>query len=78
MTSHLLNAEELRALKRPVVQKIAKVCIVLSCPCSECCVLLSVVVTDHRRVQREGIRATGKTENIIAALLDAYPNGVEP
>ena len=45
---------------------------------SECRVLLSVVVTDNRRVQREGIRANGKTEDIVAALLDAYPNGVEP
>ena len=45
---------------------------------SEPCILFGVVVTDHRHVQREGIRATGKTEAIIAELLEAYPNGVEP
>ena len=75
MSNKLLTAQDLRALKRPVVQRIAKVCIVLSCYA-----LLGhgVVVTDHRRVQREGVRANGKTEDIIAALLDAYPNGVEP
>ena len=75
MASHLLNAEALRALKRPVVQRIAKVCTVSP---SEPCILVGVVVTDHRRVQREGIRATGKTDAIIAELLEAYPNGVEP
>ncbi|EPS92562.1 hypothetical protein FOMPIDRAFT_1056751 [Fomitopsis schrenkii] len=51
MSSHLLNADALGALKRPAIQKIAK---------------------------REGIKANGKTADIIAALLEAYPNGVEP
>ena len=75
MSLNLLTAQDLRALKRPTVQRIAKVRTVLQSrvPC-----LFSVVVTDHRRVQREGIRANGKTEDIIAALLDAYPGGVEP
>ena len=38
----------------------------------------NVVATDHRPLQREGVRANGKTEDIIAALLDVCPNGVEP
>ena len=72
MSSQLLTAVELRALKRPVVQKLAKVCVVFSC------VFSSVVPAEHLPLQREGIRANGKTEDIIAALLDVYPNGVEP
>ena len=75
MSNNFLNAQDLRALKRPVVQRIAKVCTVLS---YHSLFSYGVVVTDHRRIQREGVRANGKTEDIIAALLDAYPNGVEP
>ena len=75
MSNNLLTAQDLRALKRPVVQRIAKVCTVPSC---HGLLSHSVVVTDHRRVQREGVRANGKTEDIITALLDACPNGVEP
>ena len=75
MNPNLLTAQDLRALKRPTVQRIAKVCTVLQSrvPC-----LFGIGVADCRHGQREGIRATGKTEDIIAALLDAYPGRVEP
>lgn len=38
----------------------------------------SALVADYLRVQREGVKATGKKDEIIAALLAVRPNGVEP
>ena len=37
-----------------------------------------VLVPDYDCVQREGIKANGKTNVIIEALLEAYPGGGQP
>ena len=50
----------------------------MCCPLMWRIAFFSIVATDHHCVQREGIRANGKTEDIITALMEAYPNGVEP
>ncbi|KZT73676.1 hypothetical protein DAEQUDRAFT_721747 [Daedalea quercina L-15889] len=35
-------------------------------------------IADRYGIQREGIRATGKKDDMIAALVAKYPGGVQP
>ena len=68
--AHSTNSAELRKLTRTQLQSLAKVG--TSAPaCAPC-----LVDTNEHVWQREGVRAVGKTEDIIHRLVEKHTRGV--